>query len=380
MKIGLDVRTLETGHQYRGIGVYSKNLIKAISQLDEDNPYTFFCQSLPSPVHRLIKNPRFKFSDYLVRKTNDPAKYNWYLDQFYLPQAIRKSGVDLVHFLEQLSVPQIRPTKTIVSIMDHFQVTGDQVSTKNIVKFFAAKKADKIITISHFIKKELIRSFNIPEEKIVVTHLGYDREIYQPEKDCQQLAAFRLKNTKNRKYLVYTGSLGDYEKRKNLDFLAKIFIKVAQKNHDVDLVMIGKFGSEGKRIRQLFINKKLDHRVLFTDYVADKTVSDYLRAAEIFLFPSSEGFGLPPLEAMACGTPVVAADTSSLPEVIGQAGILLNLHDEDLWVKTILNLIGNNKLGQELSKKGLMQAAHFSWEKCARQTLEVYQEVLNAKN
>ena len=135
MKIGLDTRTLETGHRFRGIGIYSRNLIKAISEIDKKNEYTFFCQSLPSAASKLINQKDFKYQDLLVRKTSDPSRYNWYLDQIYFPLAIKKSKVDLVHFFEQLSSTYLRPTKTIVSIMDHFQIIGENTTLKNKIKF-----------------------------------------------------------------------------------------------------------------------------------------------------------------------------------------------------------------------------------------------------
>lgn len=380
MKIGIDARTLETGHKYRGIGIFSKNLIEAISKIDKDNDYVFYTQQTPSAASKLV-NSDFRYEDCLVRHTTDPTKYNWYLDQFAMPRAVIKSDVDIVHYLEQLSCPYYKPTKTIVTINDHFQVIGKDANIKNKIKFKAATRADKIITISNYIKRELTKIFNISADKIVVTHLGFDKNLYKPIDNPELIKKFRQNITQGNKYLLYVGSLGDFDRRKNLDFLVECFKEFAKINNKISLVIVGKIGFEGQRIRELFNKHGLKNRVVFTDFVDFKDLPIYFQAAEAFLFPSlGEGFGLPPLEAMASGCPVISSNATSLPEVVGDAGLLLNPTDLQLWVKNISEIVNNSQMRQKLSKDGLTQADKFSWQRCAEETIKVYKEVANAKN
>ena len=191
MRVGIDVRTLETGHRFRGIGAYAKNLIKSISEIDHKNQYIFFTQQSHSNVSKIIKNKNFNYNDYLIRKTKDPTKYNWYLDQIYLPWSIKKSRVQLVHFLDQLSAPLIKTTKTIITIHDLIQITDPkQASWQNKIKIQAIKNAGKIITISQAVRKDITNYLGIKQNKIKVIYNGYDKNIFEPNDDNQNLLNF----------------------------------------------------------------------------------------------------------------------------------------------------------------------------------------------
>lgn len=385
MKIGLDIRTLETGHKFRGIGVYTKNLLKFLSKLDKTNQYILFCQK--NPGIKEIIDRGFQYQLIAPRKIKDADKYNWYCDQFYFPRSIKKSQVKLVHIFDQLSMPLVKTTKTILTVCDLMQIKMCHGITKlkNQIKIFPIHYADQIITISEFSKKEIINYFKIPQEKIVVTYLGYDQDVYNVQPIIQkELNQFKLNIFTNptAKYFIYLGSYEEFEPRKNLDFLINVFAQYIDqfKYHDRYLVMIGKKGCESDRIHELADKLNISQYIKFVGFIPVEEIKIAFSNAEALLFPSLfEGFGLPVLEAMACGCPIISSNSSSLPEVIDKAGILLDPRNKTDWIKAMQS-IANKNYRQELIKKGLIQAAHFSWEKCACQTLEIYQKVLNGKN
>lgn len=382
MKIGIDIRTLETAHRFRGIGVYARELISQISQIDAKNKYVFFSQKDNEKLD-FIKNKNFHYQNLQIRKNADFSKYNWPLDQIYFPCALKKSHVDLVHILDQLSCPIAKPAKTIVTVHDLIQVTGyHKTNIKNKIKLWPVKHADKIIAISQAVKKDLEEVLKINPARIKVIYNGYNQKLFVPVDDKKN-KLFRKKLVGNGKYLLYIGSFGQYEPRKNLDFLIKMFQKLSERGNssNILLVMVGVLGPESERLKKIIKDRNIDDKVKFVGHVKHQDLPKYFQAAEIFLFPSlCEGFGLPPLEAMASGTPVISSNKTSLPEVIGNGGILLDPDDLNQWVLQIENLLDDYTLRKELIGKGLLQAKKFSWKKCAQETINTYKEVYDAKN
>lgn len=384
MRIGIDARPLETGHRFRGIGIYGKNLLINLANIDKKNQYQLFTQQELSLAKKfLLKNNR-NFNDYQIRKARDPKRYYWLGDQFVLPISIKKSRVDVVHFLDQLSAPLIKIQKTIITINDLFQIADNNFSLwKNKIKLSPVTKADYIIAISQYVKEEIIKKLRINPKKIGVVYDGYGESFRFIKNDSD---TYRLKEkyfqNKNQKYLIYIGSFAQFEKRKNVDFLAMIFRALDKKYVSaLKLLMVGKSGSEAKRIKQIFENNNLGKNIIFSDFIPEQELVAFLHGAEALLFPSlAEGFGLPVLEAMACGCPVISSNTSSLPEIVGQAGILLNPSDAAIWAKKIQDIIENNSYRQNLINLGLSQAKKFSWRKCAQQTSEIYKKVYDGRN
>ena len=175
-------------------------------------------------------------------------------------------------------------------------------------------------------------------------------------------------------FILYVGNV---ESRKNVSLLIKSIYKLKKQGIKHKLVIIGARGFGFKQINELVIELKLSDEVIFTGYIPDEDLVKFYNAADLFVFPSLyEGFGLPPLEAMACGCPVIVSNTSSLPEVVGNAGILIDPHDFDALAEEMYQILTNNDLKQNLSKKSVTRAKLFSWEKTARETWKVYEKVL----
>jgi glycosyltransferase involved in cell wall biosynthesis len=237
------------------------------------------------------------------------------------------------------------------------------------------KKSDKIISISHHTKNDIIKHFKIPEDNIKVIHLAAN-ENYKPLNE-NEINNIKQKYNLNYPFILYVGTL---EPRKNIPTLLKAFYKLKKQGIKHKLVITGKKGWKYKSIFETIEKLNLQKDVIFTGYVPDEDLPALYNAADLFVYPSIyEGFGLPPLEAMQCGTPVITSNTSSLPEVVGDAGIMVNPYDVDELANKMYEVLTNDGLREELSKKGIERAKLFSWKKCAEEHLKVYEEVYNMK-
>ncbi|KKK99751.1 hypothetical protein LCGC14_2629590, partial [marine sediment metagenome] len=236
------------------------------------------------------------------------------------------------------------------------------------------KRASHIIAISQSTKSDLVKYLRIPETRISVIYNGVDHNIFKPY-EPYQMRPYDVKLL-DKPYILYIGS---ERPRKNLDRLFEAF---AQLKVDFPRLKLVKVGGPGRseelrsdtmrRLSSLGITKD----VIFVDYIPEVDLAYYYCSAALLVYPSLyEGFGLPPLEAMACGCPVVTANTSSLPEVVGEAGIMVNPYDTSSLVQAMRRVLTDDKLRDNMVRKGLEQSKKFSWEKAARQTLEVYNKV-----
>ncbi|MDO8738902.1 glycosyltransferase family 1 protein [Candidatus Deferrimicrobium sp.] len=230
----------------------------------------------------------------------------------------------------------------------------------------------RIIAISESTKRDAIRLYGIPEEKVVVTHLAVDARFRpaSPEAVAMMRERYRLPD----RFLLYVGTI---EPRKNLSLLLDALKILVERGVGVPLVVAG---ARGWMYEDFFLKVRktgLEGKVLFTGYIPDEELPGLYSAAEAFLYPSLyEGFGFPVLEAMACGTPVVCSNTSSLPEVAGAAAVLLSPHAPGDWADTIKGILDSGTLRERMRQAGFRQASRFRWEKTARETWEVYRLTL----
>ena len=229
-----------------------------------------------------------------------------------------------------------------------------------------------VIAVSQFTKDDIVAQFKINPKKIRVTHEGIasllSKEIFD---DKKVLLGYNI----SRPFLLYVGNAYPH---KNLEGLVRVFSNLRQKKEDLLLVLVGKHDYFYSRVEE-FTKKywSKTNPVIFPGFVPDEKLAVLFKNAIAYVFPSFyEGFGLPPLEAMANGCPVVSSDESSLPEILGEAAVYFNPKDEKQMLYQIEKIIEDENLHQELVKKGYEQAKKYSWEKCAEETLAVYREVL----
>jgi len=236
------------------------------------------------------------------------------------------------------------------------------------------KKADRIITVSEFSKREIIKYLNYPKENIHIVYPAVDHKAYKKMDIVNTLNKGNI--TKNENIILYVGS---EEPRQNLDLLISAFKKLKMTLPDVKLLKIGNphlYGAREKLLKQIdYLGLQKD--VIFLDFVEEKELPLRYNSADLMVYPCSyAGFGLPPLEAMACGTPVITSNTTSLPEVVGDAGIMVNPSDINELADNMYEVITNDGLSKDMAKKGLKRAKLFNWDESAQKTLQIYEEML----
>lgn len=358
MRIGIDVQT--TKGQPTGFGFYVVNLVKALKKVaDSDSLVTY------SPAEDIdLSTPQ-----------------RWWWDQVTLPAMARKSKLDVFH-QPAFSVPVFYKGCCVVTIHDVISMLRGDIpffSRQYYAKWmpYSYKFADHIITISDHSKRDIIKYLGISEKKITVIYEAVD-ETYSEKISQGQIDTVLKKYHINGPYILNIGTINP---RKNLEFLVRVFAEVKHRTGcEHKLVLTGKKGWHYNQLFQLVGDLHLGDDVIFTGYVNESDKPAFYHGATIFVFPSLyEGFGLPPLEAMTCGVPTISSNVSSLPEVIGDGGISLPPTDEAAWVEAITRLLKDKKEREKMVELGHIQAAKFSWEKCAKETLAVYHSVLDEK-
>lgn len=360
MKIAIDVQT--TLGQPTGFGFYVSNLVESIQRIDEHNQY-------------ILARPESE------KDFSTPQRFIW--DQTKFPSIARKEGADLLH-QPCFSAPMLFNGPVVVTIHDIISILFPQnipfASRMFYSKWmpFSYKKATQIISISESTKRDIIRVLKIPREKISVIHNGFDARL-QKRVLSSDIERMRNKFGITEDYLLHIGTL---EPRKNLEFLIDVYSQVIKdrKNQNLSLVLTGKKGWYYEGLFEKVEKLGLKERVIFTGYIDERDKAPLYQGAKIFTFPSLyEGFGLPPLEAMASGVPVISSNTSSMPEVIADAGILLSPTAKSGWVEAITRVNTDRTTYLEMQKKNVDQVEKFNWEQTARETINVYEKCLSKK-
>jgi glycosyltransferase involved in cell wall biosynthesis len=231
--------------------------------------------------------------------------------------------------------------------------------------------SDQIIADSFHTKNDIVRYYRVPDQKITVVHLGASEE-YRPLDDGV-VEPVKRKYGLNFPFALFVGTL---EPRKNIPTLLKAFYLCKKKSPVLKLVIVGQNGWKYSKIFSTLANLHLEKEVIFPQYVPHEDLPAIYNAAKLFVYPSLyEGFGLPPLEAMQCGVPVITSDTSSLPEIVGDGGIMVSPYDVQGLAERMSEMVSDDTLRRENIRYGLSRAQLFSWEKCARQTQNVYNMV-----
>ena len=370
MKIGIISERLN--RPLIGVGTYTHHLIKEMSMIyPKDKIYLIDYRDYEmfKNLNKIIIAPSVK---YLPKKS-----YFWHL---YSQFRLRKNDfkLDIIHSPENATLfVNLKNQKKIITVHDIRPYLFPELGITGVRYKFALprtlKTADKIITDSNSTKKDLINYFNIPEEKIKVILLAADEkfEVLNNEKINEVKQKFNL----DFPFVLYVGIL---TKHKNIPTLIKAFYKIKKEDIKHKLVIAGTKRGKYKEIFETIDKLNLQNDIVFTGYISDEDLPALYNAADLFVYPSLfEGFGLLPLESMACGTPVITSNTSSLPEVVGDAGIMIDPHDVDRLADAMHEVLSNDRLREDMIKKGLERAKMFSWEKCAKETLKVYEEVYN---
>lgn len=361
-----------------GIGWYTYNIIKKIIETDFQNSFEVnifdllnkrkSSEGIPNlfnnPQNLSIKKCQFMHHGVYIRNLNTLGliPYNLFFN----------SKADIYHFFNFIIPPRIKG-KVVNTVYDMVYIRYPETMSKptyNIHKKNlkrSCEDADVILTISENTKNEITEFMEISPDKIEIAYPAVDGDIFYPNKDFKLV---KEKYSINNEYILYFGTI---EPRKNINSIIKAFKILSEKNNDISLVLAGRKGWMYEEVFLLVRELGLEEKVIFTGYVAEEDAAALYSCALAFVFPSLyEGFGIPPLEAMACGTPVIVSNKSSLPEVVGDAGILVNALDIENIAYEMDRLIYDDSLRREMSEKGLVQARKFSWEDSAKKVMDIY--------
>lgn len=295
-----------------------------------------------------------------------------------LPQEVLKRPVDILH--AQYHLPAFSSVKGVITVHDvSFMRYPDFFTRREYLKMrtllpISLKRAAKIITVSECSKKEIIQFFGVLPEKIRVIYYGGGEE-FRPADYSPEAAAVKTRYHLPERFILCVSNL---QPRKNLSRLIKAYVNLRKNQPEVKhkLVIVGE---KAWRYSDIFASLKesgLPDEIILTGYIPNQNLPALYSAADLFVYPSIfEGFGLPALEAMACGCPVITSNASSLPEVVGDAGIMVDPYDIEELAKMMYEVLNNEELRKKMKRKGLERAKLFSWEKCATETVKVYEEI-----
>jgi len=382
MRIGIDANWAV--YEKAGIGKYSENLIRNLLQEDKKNEYVLFFNFFKnkkkhqSEIKNITTGAKAKVS---VKFIPIPGKVKEFLFQTKFPaQKIFPDDIDLYFSPYFSGIPRVGWKKMVVTIHDLAFLKFPDHRGKNISNFYlrktkqAIESCQKVIAVSESTKNDLIKILKVDPEKIVVIYEGKD-ENFRLIKEKDKI------NKVVRKYLPklqeFILSVGTLEPRKNLVKLIRAYSMlpyVIQKKYK--LVLAGGEGWNNSDIQKEIKELNLEEKIIKLGYVKQSDLPALYNAATVFVYPSLyEGFGLPPLEAMSCGTPVITSNTSSLPEVVGSAAKLINSKSEKEITEELKNVLTSRKIQLEMKIKGIEQAKKFSWKKSAKETIDLFNKL-----
>lgn len=369
MNIAVDAFPL-TARAPSGIPNYLRNILFHLLRLDKEDAYFLYCKNPFEFAGE--ENPTLKFSRSAKETSTSYGNTIWLFTKGI--RLMNSDGIDLLwgprHMLPPLLPGKI---KTVLTVHDlvwrYFPETMERYNLL-VMKLLAErsiKAADHIIAVSNSTAQAIMDFFGVRREKISVIYNGTDRYIPLDKDESAEYISEGYKT--NRDYVLTVSTV---EPRKNLKTLLRAFSKL--KPEGPQLLVAGASGWGTSSIHEEYERLGLTERnVKFLGYVPEENMNRLYSGAKLFVFPSLyEGFGIPPLEAMASGTPVIASNSSSIPEVVGDVGLLLNPHIAGEWTEAIGRALSDASLLEEMRNKGIERAAFFSWEEAARKTLEVF--------
>lgn len=378
MTIGIDISALTI--KRTGVGNYSLSILESVLSLDKKNNYVLFAFVFSGESFiresSLVKFPNVKLKIY--RTHRGLLRRLWHFIPFASADFFYK-GVDFLHLSDIFYLPTRRiPTLATIydltpSLFPHYHYARN-IEFHNRRNKFIAKHAKLVITLSQNSKKDINNVMGMPASKIRVIP-GAISDKYYPIKNRTLIQkVLRKYHLKEGQYFLFIGTI---EPRKNIEGILQAYAKIRnQIKSPFKVVIIGEKAWGWKNLQKNIKKLNLEKKILVTGYIPDADLVPIINGAKLFIYPSFyEGFGLPVLEAMACGIPVISSNTSSLPEVIGDSGFMVDPNDHNKLASYMLKIIHDTKLHAKLSKKALERSKLFSWKSSAQKTLKVYEEM-----
>lgn len=364
MHIGIDCRL--PYYRLGGISQYVLHLIPALAKLDQTNQYTVF-QSRKEAKSHVPDAPNFR-----RRNLWTPCHHQW--EKWALGAELRPHRLALLHSPDFIP-PAWGAKKYVITVHDlNFLYYPDYLTAESRRYYleqigWAVQKADHISADSHHTRQDLLERLNVPPEKVTTVHLAAN-PVYEQPVSAAQLEAILAEYNLPRGFLLFVGTL---EPRKNIPTLLKAYARLRPHLADIPLVLVGGKGWLYEEIFATIEELGLRPHVRHLQGVSDEKLAGLYAAASLLALPSHyEGFGLPPLEAMHQGCPVITSDRGSLPEIVGVAGLLLDADEVDAWAEAMNRVVHDSALRQQMTQAGYVQAQKFKWENAAARTLAIY--------
>ncbi len=361
MKIAIDIRSTEG--KKAGKGFYTFNIVSELLKLDDENEYVLYGQG-DNKLFNEGKNVKYKsflqggllwhlrvIVDVYIEKFDIYFAPSSFIVPAFLPNRVK--SIVTVHDLVAILFPSTHNKKAVV--------------VEKLLLNRVCKKAKKLITVSKNTKNDLLKKFNIKEDKVDVVYCAANTD-FRRLKD-EEIERFRLKYKLNNKFFLSVGTIAP---RKNITNLLRAFSIFLKSNSDYQLVIVGKKGWQYESIFAEYEKLGLKDNVQFLNYLPGNELVYMYNAADIFMFPSIyEGFGIPPLEAMQCHCPVIASNISSIPEVVGDAALMIEPDDIEGMARQMLKLSKNLELRKHLVDAGKVQSKKFGWKLSAQKLLGI---------
>ena len=371
MKIAIDAQPLL--EQSAGVTYYSKGLIEAVLKQDKKNYYDLLLWRLfPKKTFSVLgegRNFSYRYQRFFPYKVFYKL-HKWVID---IPLELFFGRHDLYFFPNFVIYPHLKG-KSVILIHDlTFERVPQYVARRNVDflrKFVPSSvaQADHVVVNCEFTKRELIEAYRVPAEKVTVAYPGVDPKSFYPRsaKDKEEI---KRKYGIAKPFLLFLGTL---EPRKNVPAILKAYADLSNRR-DFNLVLAGKKGWLSEEIFRTVADLGLEEDVIFTGYVPEEDRPRLMSAAEVFVFPSFfEGFGMPVVEAQACGTPVVTSNTTSLPEAAGEGAVLVDPKNVSQLTRALEEVLSSESRRKELVKKGLANAHRFDWNDSAQKLIEIF--------
>ncbi|WP_160687165.1 glycosyltransferase family 1 protein [Clostridium sp. C2-6-12] len=370
MKIAIDARSAAL-HHGTGIGTYTENLISEILSLNSKDEFTLFCSGKINESFNK-KNSNIIYSS---------GRHGTFYEKYYIPNELNKTNIDLYHIPQNgIGFNFDSEVPTLVTIHDLIPyIMPETVGIGYLDRFLRdmpniIAKSSGILTVSEHSKKDILKFFSFyPEDKVFVTPLAANNNFKPLNKMACKLYVEKTFGVTS-PYILY---IGGFSLRKNALGLIKAFNKIHKDlNLPYKLLLGGSLKDEGAKLSAFVKENKMEDKIIFAGYIEDKILPILYNGCEAFVYPSFyEGFGLPPLEAMSCKTPVITSNLTSIPEVTEDNAILINPYALGELEKALVTLLNDEDLKNSLSEKGYLRSLEFTWKKTAQNTLEVYKQL-----
>jgi glycosyltransferase involved in cell wall biosynthesis len=371
------INTLPLLSNKAGAERYTENILKNLAMIDAENNYTLLLNDLNKNFYKIDQK---NFNNMLLNVDAQSRIRRIIAEQCYIPFLIKKTLDIDIYFSPCNIAPMFISTPKVTMLFDVHWILFPQLFNRAKMTYLkrairsTVKGSQRILTISNNSKKDIVKIFGVQEDKVKVTYLGVD-PAFKVEVDKERVEGVLSKYEIEGKFVL---SVCQLHKRKNLLRLLLAFSHLKDSNKIRHTLVLAGGPGDGTNEIEYFLTSTRRKDILVTGCIPDEDIRFLYNAADLFVYPSLyEGFGLPVIEAMACGTPVVTSNVSSLPEVAGDAAILVNPYSVEDIADAIYRVISDKELKEDLTAKGLKRAAEFSWEKAARETLKVFEEVYN---